>query len=262
MRPYDKTAIIQANVIVCPFFRTQSQKPWGEMFRTSTAKVPLPMLSNAILTLLNHWRHILPVSYALNLHNSRLRKHLVNNPIIPDADPTACALNLTISQCREEMAPRTITQLRQGRVPPSRGGSFRKSFFVELRHWMLKDAIAAQLGFELLVRNGRLVSPLRYGRKVVQIFQQLFVSVIGSTTAVFFPSSVVKYCKTSLMPTSLLTGVGKCRDADNAERKAGRGRGARQRCPNWHPDTTVLLVIQKQTSRVHSKSRVACWRSG
>src|SRR6266446_1571194 len=55
------------------------------------------------------------------------------------------------------------------------GGSFRKSFLVELRHRMSKDAIALQFADELLVRDGGLAAALGDHSQVLQILQQLFV---------------------------------------------------------------------------------------
>ena len=47
----------------------------------------------------------------------------------------------------------------------------RRSFFVEVRHCRLKEAIALELGNELLVRNGRLLPALSYHGQIFQVFQ-------------------------------------------------------------------------------------------
>jgi hypothetical protein len=54
-------------------------------------------------------------------------------------------------------------------------GIRRRSFFVDARHRRLKEAIALELGNELLVRNGGLFSALCYDGQVFQVFQQFFV---------------------------------------------------------------------------------------
>jgi len=51
----------------------------------------------------------------------------------------------------------------------------RRSFLVDFRHCRLKEAIALELGNELLVRNGRLVAPLGYHGQIFQVFQQFLV---------------------------------------------------------------------------------------
>jgi hypothetical protein len=54
-------------------------------------------------------------------------------------------------------------------------GIRRRSFFVDVRHYRLKEAIALELGNELLVRNGGLSPALCYDGQVFQVFQQFFV---------------------------------------------------------------------------------------
>ena len=54
-------------------------------------------------------------------------------------------------------------------------GILRRSFFVEVRHCRLKEAIALELSDELLVWNGWLLPALGYDRQIFQVFQQFFV---------------------------------------------------------------------------------------
>ncbi len=51
----------------------------------------------------------------------------------------------------------------------------RRSFLVDFRHCRLKEAIALELGNELLVRNGRLLPALSYDGQIFEVFQQFFV---------------------------------------------------------------------------------------
>src|SRR5204863_9202429 len=51
------------------------------------------------------------------------------------------------------------------------GGILRRSFFVEVRHCRLKEAIALELGNKLLVRNGRLLPALSYDNQIFQVFE-------------------------------------------------------------------------------------------
>jgi hypothetical protein len=55
----------------------------------------------------------------------------------------------------------------------SRG--IRRSFLVDFRQCRLKEAIALELGNELLVRNGGLLPALCYDGQIFEVFQQLFV---------------------------------------------------------------------------------------
>ena len=48
-------------------------------------------------------------------------------------------------------------------------------FPVDVRHCRLKEAIALELGNELLVRNGGLSPALCYDGQIFQVFQQFFV---------------------------------------------------------------------------------------
>src|SRR5258706_4882983 len=54
-------------------------------------------------------------------------------------------------------------------------GILRKSFFVEARQRISNDAIALEIGDELLMGNRRLVATLRNHCQVIQILQKLFV---------------------------------------------------------------------------------------
>jgi hypothetical protein len=51
----------------------------------------------------------------------------------------------------------------------------RRSFLVDFRQGRLKEAIALELGNELLVRNGGLLPALCYDGQIFEVFQQLFV---------------------------------------------------------------------------------------
>ena len=51
----------------------------------------------------------------------------------------------------------------------------RRSFRVDFRHRRLKEAIALELGNELLMRNGWLLPALSYYRQIFQVFQQFLV---------------------------------------------------------------------------------------
>jgi hypothetical protein len=53
------------------------------------------------------------------------------------------------------------------------------SFLVEVRHWMLKRAIALEITEELVLRNDGLVAALGDDGKIVQILQELFVFADG-----------------------------------------------------------------------------------
>jgi hypothetical protein len=54
-------------------------------------------------------------------------------------------------------------------------GIRRRSFLVDFRQCRLKEAIALELGNELLVRNGGLLPALCYDGQIFEVFQQLFV---------------------------------------------------------------------------------------
>ncbi len=54
-------------------------------------------------------------------------------------------------------------------------GIRRRSFLVDVRHCRLKEAIALELGNELLVRNGGFSPALCYDGKIFQVLQQFFV---------------------------------------------------------------------------------------
>ncbi len=49
-------------------------------------------------------------------------------------------------------------------------GMLRKSFLVDARQWRLKEAIALELGNELLVRDGGFAATLNYDSQVVEAF--------------------------------------------------------------------------------------------
>lgn len=49
------------------------------------------------------------------------------------------------------------------------------SFLVELRHWMLKRAIALEIGEKAVVRNDGLVSAFGDYREIIQILKELLV---------------------------------------------------------------------------------------
>ena len=53
------------------------------------------------------------------------------------------------------------------------------SFFVELRHWMLKGSIALEVGEESVVRDDGLVAALGYDGEIFQVFEQLLVIANG-----------------------------------------------------------------------------------
>jgi hypothetical protein len=54
-------------------------------------------------------------------------------------------------------------------------GIRRRSFFVDVRHCRLKEAIALELGNELLVRDSWLSTALCYDGQILQVLQQFFV---------------------------------------------------------------------------------------
>lgn len=74
----------------------------------------------------------------------------------------------------------------------------RKSFLVEVRHRRSNEAIALELGDELLVRNGGLVPALCYDRQIVQILQHFLVVGDRKHYAVRSPWSSVMYLTGSL----------------------------------------------------------------
>lgn len=53
------------------------------------------------------------------------------------------------------------------------------SFLVELRQWILKRAIALELGEKGVVRDDRLFSALGDYREIVQIFEKLLIVAEG-----------------------------------------------------------------------------------
>ena len=54
-------------------------------------------------------------------------------------------------------------------------GIWRRSFLVDFLHCRLKEAIALELGNELLVRDGGLAAALGYDGQIFQIFEQSLV---------------------------------------------------------------------------------------
>ena len=54
-------------------------------------------------------------------------------------------------------------------------GIRRRSLLVDFRHCKLKEAIALELGNELLVRDGGLATALGYDGQIFQIFEQFLV---------------------------------------------------------------------------------------
>ena len=108
--------------------------------------------------------------HALDFYNLRDAQKLVHHAIIADANPVRalgagrfsepCGNGSSASFCTSSTIRDTISR-----------GILRRSFFVEVRHCRLKEAIALELGNELLVRNGRLLPALGYHGQIFQVFQ-------------------------------------------------------------------------------------------
>ena len=121
---------------------------------------------------------------------------------------------------------------------------------------MLKDPISFQVGLELLVRKGRLVSPLGDHGKVVQIFQELFVLrdrkhhrrlcpiLCGQ---IRFPSSLRTSIATK-KPISFRCSSGLKRSASHCSSHRLTRRLAAVRRTRWFADSQRPLDLQDLSS--------------
>src|SRR5438128_1703788 len=67
------------------------------------------------------------------------------------------------------------------------GGRLRKSFLVELRHSISKEAIALQFAEKLRVRDGGFVAALGDDGQILQVLDQLFIVGNREHHRRFFP---------------------------------------------------------------------------
>ena len=114
------------------------------------------------------------MTHALDFHNSRVAEKLIHHAIVANANSVR---TLRTRQLLGAMRQRLVSELRASamiRETASRGIR-RRSFLVDFRHCRLKEAIALELGNELLVRDGGLAAALGYDGQIFQIFEQFLV---------------------------------------------------------------------------------------
>src|SRR5258707_1387634 len=99
--------------------------------------------------------------HALDLHNFGLPEKLIHHAIVVDANSVRTLRTVSFSEPRGNGSSASFSTSATIRATASRGIR-RRSLLVDFRHCRLKEAIALELGNELLVRNGRLFPTLSY----------------------------------------------------------------------------------------------------